>query len=382
MIIHSLLDTDLYKLTVMQFAYFNFKNDHVRYDFYCRNKSVNLGFLKEKIEEQIDHLCRLKFTTEEINYLRKVKNGIFKEDFLSYLSNFRLNSKNVKITNEEGNLKIQISGRWVETVLFEIYILSIVNELYFKSIDPNPNYENGRSFLKNEIKKIKNTSLKFSEFGTRRRFSHSWQKEVIKILKQECSNMIGTSNLLFAKDLKLEPIGTHPHECFAFYQGKYDYFNFQDKFLNDWFNFYGETLAIALTDIYRTEDFLKSFNKDLSEKYKGLRQDSGDPIKWLNKVVNHFHEMGIDPKRKTVIFSDSLNFDKALEIHKTAETVCQDFYGIGTFLTNNLGPKSLNIVMKMTSVNKKPVVKISDEPFKAIGDESTLKMIKEKIGIL
>lgn len=380
--IKSLLDTDLYKFSVMQFAYHRFPNDFVNYEFTCRNKDVKLGFLKEKLENELIKLCCLKLTKEELNYLSKIKNGLFSKDFIIFLENFKLKKECISIKCVNEDLIIKISGRWVDTVLFEIPVLSLVNELYFKQIEPNPNYLLGKFILIKEIEKIRSTNLQFCEFGTRRRFSASWQREVVKTLKEQCpKNLIGTSNLLLAKEFNLEPIGTHPHECLAFYQGKFDYFEFQARFLNDWYSEFGNKLAVALTDIYTTDIFLNEFNQLLTEKYNGLRQDSGDPLVWFSKVQKHYQLMNIDLKNKTIVFSDSLNFDKALAIFEKTAGKAKVSFGIGTFLTNNLGPKALNIVIKMVKVNKKEVVKISDEPHKAIGSSLIISQIKEKFKI-
>lgn len=381
-IIKSLLDTDVYKFYMQQVAFHQYPNTKVKYQFVCRNKDVDLSPYIEEIREEVNKVGSLSISNEEIKYLRslKKKKQIFKEDYLSFLKTYRMNPKEVNLFIKDRQLNIEATGTWLSSIHWEIYILSIVNEVYFRNTQKNADLTEGRKRLQDKIELVKEVNkekveLLFSEFGTRRRFSRDWQEEMTLTLKKELLNngFMGSSNVYLSMKMGNDPIGTSAHEFLQAFQavgaGKNEdsYFTSQERSLKAWIKEYDQDLLIALSDIYGTDAFLSIFSKELSERFTGLRQDSGDPIEWVDKVINHYQSHNIDPLTKTVVFSDGLDFPKAKKILSYTKGKVNSFFGIGTNLSNDLGFKALNIVMKMVECNGKPVVKISDEPSKGIG---------------
>ncbi len=387
MIIKSLLDCDLYKFTMQQAMFHHYPNASAKYRFICRNKGVNLIPFKNLILKELEHLCSLSFNPDEISYLRNL--GYFQDDYLDYLKTFQLSIKNIHIFEKDNNLVIEAEGLMYNVTMFEIYTLSIVNEIYFNQTQPNTDLNIGREKLKHKISLIKGAdNFKLIDFGTRRRFSGMWQIEVNKILKENLppENFIGTSSVFVAKQLGLKPIGTFAHEWLQLHQVMAEkLINSQKMALDVWLKEYNGKLAIALSDIYGTEPFLKDFNFDLALKYQGVRHDSGDPFAWGEKIIAHYQTLGFTDemiKSKTLVFSDGLNVEKAIKINDMFKGRINTSFGIGTNLTNDFDFSPLNIVMKMVACNGKPVAKISDEPSKAICDDDLfLKTIKETFHI-
>lgn len=383
-IITSLLDTDLYKFTMMQCVWHQFPDAEVAYRFKCR-RPVDLKPLKSHIEQQVKHLCSLKLQPTELDYLKSL--GFFKEDFIEFLHDFQLNNNEVFISNND-NLEIVIQGNWVNTILFEVPLLGIVSEVYSTLSFPDLDFSQARKRLQQKVDYIKKDKsldkLHFSDFGTRRRFSKVWQQEVIEYLTSKLpNNFFGTSNVLFAKQFGLNPIGTMAHEYLQACQVLApDLASSQNFALNTWQKEYGSELSIALTDVIGMDSFLKEFSPELALSYKGLRQDSGDPFEWAEKALAYYKKNNIDASNKIFVFSDSLNLAKAAKIFLHFKDKCWPMFGIGTNLTNDVGPQPLDIVIKMTHTNGIGVVKISDSPGKTISeDESRLQYIKDTLNI-
>lgn len=369
-IIISLLDTDLYKFNMNQVIFHYHTNLVGEYVFKCRNKDVK--FTKEmldEINEQIDHLCTLRFKEKELNYLRSIR--YLKNDYIEFLRLWHpLRNYVTTGLEEDGTLLIKVDGPLFSAMQFEIYLLSIVNEVYFRS---KYNYdelvESAREKLDKKLKKFENHeyNFTFSEFGTRRRLSRMWQEEVIKRLyESKISN--ATSNVYFAYKYNLVPVGTYAHEFVQMYQGipsiPLAYTN--KAALKDWFKEYNGDNGIALTDTITTDLFLKDFDLLEASVYKGVRHDSGDPYAWGEKIIAHYNELGINPKDKVLLFSDSLNFDKAQKLYDYFKNRCLPRFGIGTFVTNDTSVEPLNIVIKLQYVNGRAVAKLSDVLTKAM----------------
>lgn len=369
-IIISLLDTDLYKFNMNQVIFHYHTNLVGEYVFKCRNEDVK--FTKEmldEINEQIDHLCTLRFKEKELNYLRSIR--YLKNDYIEFLRLWHpLRNYVTTGLEEDGTLLIKVDGPLFSAMQFEIYLLSIVNEVYFRS---KYNYdelvESAREKLDKKLKKFENHeyNFTFSEFGTRRRLSRMRQEEVIKRLyESKISN--ATSNVYFAYKYNLVPVGTYAHEFVQMYQGipsiPLAYTN--KAALKDWFKEYNGDNGIALTDTITTDLFLKDFDLLEASVYKGVRHDSGDPYAWGEKIIAHYNELGINPKDKVLLFSDSLNFDKAQKLYDYFKNRCLPRFGIGTFVTNDTSVEPLNIVIKLQYVNGRAVAKLSDVLTKAM----------------
>lgn len=386
MIIESLLDTDLYKFTMMQCVLHQFPGAFVEYRFRCRNEGIDLRPFKADIEKEIDHLCTLQFKEDELEYLRSLR--FIKDDFVEFLSLFRLKRKYIEVTDTGSELAITIKGPWLHTILFEIPVLAIVNETYFRHTVGDINKTEGRKRLDAKIRMIENEPdnhlISISDFGTRRRFSRQWQQEVLETLKARIpAQFAGTSNVYYAKQLKLIPMGTMAHEYLQACQALGPRLRDSQTFAFEmWAKEYRGDLGIALTDVYGIEPFLSDFDMFFCKLFDGVRQDSGDPLTWGERMIEHYKANRCDPRTKTFIFSDSLTFDRLVEIFRRFKGRVKLGFGVGTNLTNDLGPAPLNIVIKMVRANGQPVAKISDTPGKSMCDDlSYLAYLKQVFGM-
>lgn len=383
--ITSLLDTDFYKFTMQQIVFHRFSTAEVEYQFFCRTPGIDFSKSFTLIQSRVKALCQVRLKDEELDYLAST--GIFKSDYLAFLKDFQLDETTITLTHDT-ELNVHIKGPWVQTILFETPLLAIINEAYYEALQNNASLEVGHQRLLGKLALLKSEvpsgALKFADFGTRRRFSAAWQAEALMLLKAQAPDYcIGTSNVLYAKQLGLQPIGTMAHEylqamqvlapnlrgsqCFAF---------------EEWLAEYGHQLSIALSDTYTRDVFFKDFNKAFCLAYQGVRQDSGDPLAFAQAFIQHLSQLGIDPKTKTIIFSDSLTFPIMVDLYKTLAGQIQLAFGIGTNLLNDVGFDSLNIVIKMTSCNGSPVAKISDNPEKVMHtDEEYMRHLCESFGI-
>lgn len=379
--IHSLLDTDFYKLTMMQVVLHQYASAWVRYTFKWRNwdkmhLAIPLQDLKSKVDEHIDRLCELRFTKEEDSYLASIR--FFKPDFIEYLRLFQLNRNYINTHIDGGRLRINIEGPWLNTILYELPVLAIISELYSSShgVDDDIWMQDGRKRLKDKVRflnqaAIADTRFKFAEFGTRRRASYSWQQEVLNYLIENCGrNLVGTSNVHFAMKLGIKPIGTMAHEFFQAHQQLGPRLvDSQKVALQCWADEYRGELGIALSDTMGFDKFLKDFDRFFSLLFNGCRQDSGDPIVWTEKLIAHYKEMRIDPKTKSAVYSDGLTLESAVDIFKRFHDQIQTSFGIGTNLTNDCGFVAPQVVIKMVECNRKPVAKISDSQDKGMCED-------------
>ncbi len=380
MIIESLLDTDLYKFTMMQVVLHHFPQANVEYRFKCRNEGVDLREYVDAINAELDELCKLRFTSDELEYLRGLR--FIKDDFVEFLRLFQLNRDYINVSvNDE--LEIVIQGPWLHTIMFEVPVLAIVNQIYFADQHYDPDYSEGERRLYDKIDLVKShhdsSGFILSDFGTRRRFSRDWQEKVVVILKEHLAkNLSGTSNLYLAKKYGLTPIGTMAHEFLQAAQALGPRLRDSQKFaLETWAQEYRGDLGIALSDVVGFDAFLNDFDLYFSKLFDGARQDSGDPFEWGEKLIEHYEKLHIDPKTKRMIFSDSLDFPLALRIYDCFHERCNVAFGIGTNLTNDLGYQPLQIVIKMTRCNGQPVAKISDSPGKLMcKDDGYLTYLK------
>ncbi len=383
-IIISLLDTDLYKFNMNQVMFHKHTDLIGEYHFKCRNE--NVVFTKEmfnEINEQIDHLCKLRFTKAELDYLRSIR--FIKDDYVEFLRLWHPLRDYVETSlSDNGELSVVVKGPLFSAMQFEIYLLEIINETYFRlQYDYEELVISARQLLKEKCKKLTDGtySFTFAEFGCRRRLSRNWQEEVVKELVKT-NRCIGTSNVYLAMKYNLKPIGTYAHEFVQMYQGisriPLAYTNYYA--MKDWFAEYNGDNGVALTDTLTTDLFLLDFDYLQASTYTGLRHDSGDPYEWGNKILKHYENLGVDHKNKTLLFSDSLDFDKAEQIYQYFKDRCKVTFGIGTYCSNHTKVEALNIVIKLQYVNNKPVAKLSDVPGKTMcEDEVYLSHLKESV---
>lgn len=389
-IIISLLDTDLYKFTMLQTMFHRHTNLTGTYLFKCRNKDVK--FTKEMTDEinaQIEHLCTLTFTDEELDYLASLR--FIKPDFIEflriwhplrrYVNCYIIDSPDVP---DEGELYIKVEGPLFNVMMFEIYLLAIVNEVYFRM---KYNYldliDSARERLGNKVYDFEagHSDFNFAEFGTRRRLSREWQDYIMPRLLAT-GHCVGTSNVYLAMKYGITPIGTYAHEYVQMFQGvpgiQLAYTN--KAALEEWFAEYQGDLGTALTDTLGTDLFLRDFNKLQAMCYTGVRHDSGDPIEWGEKIIAHYEKLGIDSTTKTLLFSDGLDFGKAQAIYDHFRDRIKVSFGIGTYLSNDTNVDPLNIVIKLQYVNGHPVAKLSDIPGKTMcQDENYITYLQNAV---
>jgi nicotinate phosphoribosyltransferase len=372
-IIISLLDTDLYKFNMNQVIFHKHTDLVGEYHFLCRNE--NVIFTKEmldEINEQVDYLCKLKFNDDELNYLRSIR--FIKDDYVEFLRLWHPIRDYVNIKLENNKLIVIVKGPLFSAMQFEIYLLEIINEVYFRfKYDYEKLKQSAIKRLEDKIKGFKEGkyTFKFAEFGCRRRLSREWMDYVIKRFKDEVPNMVGTSCVYFAKKYNLKPIGTFAHEYVQMYQGiDYIPLAYTNHYaMKDWYDEYKGDNGTALTDTLTTDLFLMDFDRSMVNNYTGVRHDSGDPYIWGEKIINHYKKYDVDPKTKTLLFSDSLNFDSAEKIYQYFKDKIKVSFGIGTFVANDTYVEPLNIVIKLQYVNGNPVAKLSDVKGKTMCDD-------------
>ena len=371
MIISSLLDTDLYKFSMMQVVLHQYPAAQVEYRFKCRNPGIDLVPYIDEIRAELDALCRLRFTEEELAYLRSWR--FIKSDFIDFLGLFQLNSKYVRIEPAEsgnGEIEIRIVGPWLHTILFEVPLLAIINEVYFRNTHRGLELAEGRRRLRDKIALLRDTAdydgCKIADYGTRRRFSREWHAEVVETLREGLGpQLAGTSNVWLAWKLGLTPLGTLAHEYLQAHQALGPRLrDSQVAALEAWAKEYRGDLGIALSDVYGLSAFLRDFDMYFCKLFDGTRHDSGDPFAWGERVLAHYRANRVDPRNKVLVFSDSLDIPKVMRLYEHFRGRCQLAFGVGTNLTNDVGPTPLNIVIKMIRCNGQPVAKLSDSPGK------------------
>ncbi len=376
MIIQSLLDTDLYKFTMMQVVLHQFPGAQVEYRFKCRTPDIDLVPCIPEIEEEIAALCRLRFRDDELQWLRGFR--FIKSDFVDFLDLFQMNRRYVRLAPSpkgNGEIDLVVEGPWLHTILFEIPLLAIVNEVYFRRTHPFPDVVEGRRRLHAKLRLITGddglVDCKIADYGTRRRFSRAWQEEVLQIAQQTLGpQLAGTSNTWFAMTHDLVPLGTMAHEYLQACQSLGPRLRDSQTFAFErWAHEYRGDLGIALSDVYGFDAFLRDFDMYFCKLFDGVRHDSGDPVAWGERMIAHYERYRIDPKTKTLIFSDSLDIPRVIELHRRFSPRARLAFGVGTNLTNDLGYTPLQIVIKMVRCNGQPVAKLSDTPAKNMCDD-------------
>jgi len=387
--IFGILDNDLYKLTQQQAVISLFPKEIVRYKFINRGNTQFPDGFDERLKDEITHLskCMEGGMGDSKQYLYNIR--FLSPFYIEWLSDYKFDPKEVNIIQTGGKLDITIEGYWHRAILWEVPLLAMISELYYsmtgKSMYPHSQRNVLSEINKKKGKDFKTFGIKFADFGTRRRFSHENQNLVIyDLIKSAENNMVGTSNVYFAKKYNIKAIGTHAHEWFMFHAAKYGFHEANKMALDNWVKIYRGDLGIALSDTFTTEAFFKSFDVYFAKLFDGVRHDSGDPIIFGNNVIEHYKKLGLDEnviKSKTIIFSDALNFDKILKIENSFKGRINTSYGVGTWLTNDIpGVTPLNIVIKLDSVfidgNWIPTIKLSDEPEKNTGNKDTIDLAK------
>ncbi len=372
-IIESLLETDLYKFSMGQAIYHQFPDYKTTWTFKCRNTDVKFtAEMIEEIKEQIKAYCELRFSEEELAYLDTIE--WFKGSYIDFLRLWHPRYEDFEITTDaDCGLTIDTRGTWLNTSMYEIPTLAIVNEVYFRmAYDYDHLIESFKQRLEDKYNALRDGKYYlgvFSEFGLRRRLSAEAQELAVQkfaTLNKDlkcATTFVGTSNVFLAKKFGVKPVGTMAHEwimCVGQGNHKHNpaYSNWYA--LDAWVKEYGVLNGTALTDAITTDCFLKDFQLTYSTLFSGVRHDSGDPIEWGEKMIAHYERLGLDPKTKTLLFSDSLDFERADKIWRHFQGKAKVAFGIGTYLANDTDVEPLNIVMKTTACNGQDVAKISD----------------------
>ncbi|WP_462382732.1 nicotinate phosphoribosyltransferase [Pseudomonas sp. Marseille-QA0892] len=389
-IVQNLLDTDFYKLTMMQAVLHNYPNAEVEWEFRCRSDEDLRPYIHE-IREALEGLSDLTLAADELAFLELIP--FLKPDFIRFLSLFRFNPSYLHVGEEDGQVCIRLRGPWLHVILFEVPLLATVSEIRNRRVHPDVTLTQIREPLYRKFDELRASAtneelagFNLADFGTRRRFSYGAQAEVLRILKKDFpGRFVGTSNVHLAKELNLKPIGTMAHEwLMAHQQLGMRLIDSQVAALESWVREYRGLLGIALTDVITMDAFLRDFDLYFAKLFDGLRHDSGDPVEWGEKAIAHYQALGVDPRTKTLVFSDALDFQKSLGIYRALRGRINVSFGIGTKLTCDIpGVRPLNAVIKMTSCNGQPVAKISDSPGKTqCRDENFISYLKHvfKVG--
>ncbi|HIF5617293.1 nicotinate phosphoribosyltransferase [Vibrio parahaemolyticus] len=389
-IIQSALDFDVYKVNMMSAVAALYPDAMVSYKFIVRSEE-DLSELLPEVKAEVLKLQDVRFTEDEIAYMKRVA-PYLKPEFVEALRHFRFNPQsdvsfhNKTMSDGSNQLRITINGLWKETILYETIIMSIVSEVRSRQRWSDIPFEQFQTVLEDKVRYLKAelerrniTNFKFADMSTRRRFSFQAQRTMLEYLSKELPQCLtGTSNYHLARELDLTPIGTVAHEWFMGHQALVNVRDSQKIALQRWQKMFNGALGIALTDTIGIDAFLKDFDEELSHAYVGVRHDSGCPFTWGEKMIAHYESLGIDPMTKTLVFTDGLNFEQALDICEHFQGRVQVSFGIGTSLANDMGNyvndqgeayQPLSIVIKMVTCNGSPVAKISDEPEKAMCED-------------
>jgi nicotinate phosphoribosyltransferase len=383
----SILDNDFYKFTMQQGVIRLFPGAKARYRFINRGQhSFPPGFA-EALIPAINQMTALKLTREEKHFL-KVTCPYLDPVYLDFLEGYRYQPDEVQVSQEGDQLEVHIEGFWYRTILWEVPLMSLICELYYIMTGATRVSDDeiiARTRMK--IEKYKALGITVADFGTRRRYAYQVQRLVLQSLCEHGQGtFIGTSNVHLAMLHQTKPIGTHAHEWFMFHAARYGFKMANAMGLEHWVQVYRGDLGIALSDTYTTEVFFRQFDKMFSKLFDGVRHDSGDPRLFADKVIAHYHSLGIDPLTKTIIFSDGLNYDKVAAIAAHCRNKVGMSFGVGTNFTNDAGPTPMNIVIKMSAAQPQDsewmeVVKLSDEHGKYTGTEKIISLSKVILNI-
>ncbi|WP_019342273.1 nicotinate phosphoribosyltransferase [Stutzerimonas stutzeri] len=388
-IIQSLLDTDYYKLTMMQAVLHHYPNAEVEWAFRSRSDEDLAPYIGA-IREQLEALAELRFEPHELAFLERIP--YMQPDFIRFLGLFSFDPRYVRVELDDGELVIYLRGPWLHVILFEVPLLAIISEVRNRVRYPQVTLEQATDrldaklqWLRDEATPAELAGFKLADFGTRRRFSFGVQAAVVKRLSEAFpGHFVGTSNVHLARCLNLKPMGTMAHEwIMAHQQLGPRLIDSQSAALDCWAREYRGALGIAITDCITMDAFTADFDLYLAKLFDGLRHDSGDPVEWAEKAIAHYERLGIDPMTRQLVFSDGLDLPKALGIYRALAGRSNTSYGIGTQLTCDIpGVEPTNMVIKMTSCNGQPVAKISDSPGKTMcRDEAFISYLKHVFGV-
>ncbi|AFR35095.1 nicotinate phosphoribosyltransferase [Riemerella anatipestifer] len=382
----SIIDNDFYKITMQNAVVKLFPTARVKYEFINRGKHFFPEGFADELRKAVNSMAELKLTKEEKLYLQETC-PYLDLPYLDFLEGYHYDPSEVKIVQEGNDIRVSVEGLWYRTILWEVPLLALISELHYRM--NKMERDSNETVVQNTVeksKKLNELGVTFAEFGTRRRHSYKVHQLVMEALMEEKGQFIGTSNVHFAMKYGVKPIGTHAHEWFMFHAAEYGFKMANQLALEHWVDVYRGDLGVALSDTYTTEVFFRQFDKKFAKLFDGVRHDSGDPIEFAKKTIEHYESFGINPNFKYIIFSDGLNLEKVEEITKATRGTIGISFGIGTNLTNDVGLKPMNIVMKLIGVQAPngdwiPTVKLSDERGKYTGEPKMIELAKEVLRI-
>lgn len=394
-IISSLLDTDLYKISMMAAVMHRYPKTNVRYQFFNRGRTPFPANFAFQLRQEINALATISLQPDEAQFLRKAC-PYLSPAYIDLLSGYRFNPSEVSVYQSDENLEVKIEGPWYRTILWEVPLMAIISELYFVNaghgavMPPNEFIDdteyNVTDKAANKADALYYESCSFADFGTRRRYSKRVHDFVIQgLIKGGQESFVGTSNVHFAMKYGIKPIGTMAHEWAMYHAAKYGYRSANKMMMGRWSDIYNGNLGIVLTDTFTTDNFFSSFDTFYAKLFDGIRHDSADPYAFGDMAIEHYKKLNIDPMTKTIVFSDGLTYVEAINLQKHFDGRIKVSFGIGTHFTNDVGAKPLNIVIKMTGVNIDgswvPAIKLSDEKGKHTGDAKEIASCKQVLGI-
>ncbi|MCS3531027.1 nicotinate phosphoribosyltransferase [Chryseobacterium sp. JUb7] len=385
--LNSILDNDFYKITMQNAVVKLFPSSIVKYEFINRGKHQFPEGFDIALREAVNKMAELKLTKDEKKFMARTCPYI-DLPYLDFLEGYHFDPSEVKIHQEGSDLSVVVEGLWYRTILWEVPLLALISELHYEM--NHMERDSNEVVMSKTIEKadaLAKLGVNFAEFGTRRRHSYKVQNLVMEALNQKKeSTFIGSSNVHFAMKYGVKPIGTHAHEWFMFHAAEYGFKMANELALEHWVDVYRGDLGVALSDTYTTDVFFQQFDKKFAKLFDGVRHDSGDPLEFADKTIAHYQKNGINPLFKYIIFSDALNLEKVEEITNYCRGKIGISFGIGTNLTNDVGLKPMNIVMKLIGVQAPngewiPTVKLSDEHGKYTGDPKMIELAKEFLRI-
>lgn len=383
----SILDNDFYKITMQCAVVKLFPNEHVKYRFINRGAHQFPENFAQELRKSVEAMAELKLSKEEKIFLQQTC-PYLDLPYIDFLEGFRYNPAEVKISQSGNDIEVIVEGLWYRTILWEVPLLSLISELHYEM--NHMERDSNEVVIEKTLEKadhLNKLGVTFAEFGTRRRHSYNVQNMVVEALTRRKNTMfIGTSNVHFAMKYSVKPIGTHAHEWFMFHAAEYGFKMANNLSLEHWIDVYRGDLGVALSDTYTTDVFFQQFDKKFAKLFDGVRHDSGDPLEFADKTIAHYESLGINPLYKYIIFSDGLNLEKVEEITNYCRGKIGISFGIGTNLTNDVGLKPMNIVMKLIGVKGYndewiPTVKLSDEHGKYTGEPKMIELAKEVLRI-
>lgn len=387
MILKSILDTDLYKFTT-SYAYIKlFPYAIGAFSFKDRDETEYSDDFLNALKEEFNRLKGVGLTPDELEYM-SVNCRFMPRVYWEWLSSFRFNPDIIDVyLDEERHLHIEVTDYLYKVTLYEVPILAIVSEIKNIFFNQRPSKEDILNKLAVKVELSNSNALPFSEFGTRRRFSFEVHDWVVDYLKKHSKYCIGTSNCYLAMKYNMRPMGTHPHEWFMFHGAQFGYKHAIYMALENWVNVYDGDLGTALSDTYTSESFLTNFSRKQAKLFDGVRCDSGDELEFVDKLIDRYKELGIDPVTKTIIFSNALDFEKALSLYNYCQGKIRCAFGIGTNLTNDTGYKPSNIVMKLSKCKMnanqswRECIKLSDDMGKHMGSITEVQACMHELRI-